>query len=787
MSKGTSLRSTTSTIDIYIKLAQYPILADRIRERMREEIFKRGIVDERKFEAEVEELAVESQRREGVQDPFSSEPANIWHERKARIRAFHTDFYFGYNLPTDLFEEIIDEVLSEQPEPSPGGELAFNPEIAPWSLLFKQGEIYERMPADERETVSHHLEEIKVVLIKGMISDQLPYIGVAKRVFSIADLRGIYERRIGHGKIGGKAAGMLLAWKILQRCHSKRWPDISQKISIPESYYLATDMLYEFHRINNLEEYMNQKYRPLDKIRSDYPKIVDVHMRGEFPGTVVEQLEEVLHQLGDTPVIVRSSSLLEDNFGHAFAGKYQSHFCPNRGTKEENLQQLLDAIRRIYASALNPDALLYRRRHNLIDYDERMAILIQPVRGHRYGRYFFPTVAGVAFSNNPFRWNPKIRREDGFLRIVCGMGTRAVDRVSDDYPRMVALSHPRLRPETTAAAIRRYSQHYIDVIDLEANSVNTMPVWDVLDLDYPYLRYVASCYEEDFIRELVSPGVRESNENLVLTFNTLVRDRRFIDFMRSVLGRLEEAYETPVDIEFTLEIDPQYPDADYILHMLQCRPLSEHSAGESVTIPRDLPQEDVLFTSYDLIPDGSVRRVRYIIFIDPEGYRRIADPTTRLELGRAIGRLNKRLEEERFILMGPGRWGSANLKLGVRVTYADIFNTLALIEMSVADEDGVPELSYGTHFFQDLVEGGIYPLPLHLNNPNSDFNWAFFREAANALPDLSPADARLQEHLKVIDVEQVAPGRRLTILMDGSRDEAVGFLEKQQADNIPYE
>lgn len=785
MAKGPSLRSTTSTIDIYIKLAQYPILADRIRERMREEIFKRGIVDEKTFEEEVEELAVESQRREGIQDPFSSEPANIWHERKARIRAYHTDFYFGYNLPTDLFETIIEDVLSEQPESSPSPELAFNPEIAPWSLLFKQGEIYERIPSEEKESVSHHLEEIKVVLIKGMISDQLPYIGVAKKVFNIADLRGIFERRIGQGKIGGKAAGMLLAWKILKGCRAKAGQEIGRHVSIPESYYLATDLLYDFHRINNLAEYMNQKYRPLDKIRSDYPKIVDAHMRGEFPTTVVEQLREVLQKLGDNPVIVRSSSLLEDNFGHAFAGKYQSHFCPNQGTPEENLQQLLDAIRRIYASALNPDALLYRRRHNLIDYDERMAILIQPVRGHRYGRYFFPTVAGVAFSNNPFRWNPKIRREDGFLRIVSGMGTRAVDRVSDDYPRMVALSHPRLRPETTAAAIRRYSQHYIDVIDLEANAVKTLPVWDVLDVDYPYLRYVASCYEEDYIRELVSLGGRESNEDLVLTFNTLVKDRRFVNFMRRALSELEEAYETPVDIEFTLEIGPNYPDADYTLHMLQCRPLSEHAAAESVTIPRDLDQEDVLFTSYDLIPDGSVRAVRYIVYVDPDGYRRITDPTTRLELGRAIGRLNKRLEDEGFILMGPGRWGSANLKLGVRVTYADIFNTRALVEMSVADEDGVPELSYGTHFFQDLVEGGIYPLPLHLNNPNSDFDWEFFHGAPNALPELSPADAALQEHLKVIDVEQVAPGRRLTILMDGSRDEAVGFLEDENAESVP--
>lgn len=769
-----SLRSTTSTIDIYIKLAQYPILADQIRERMRQEIFKRGIVDEHTFEEEVEQLALESQRREGVHDPFGSEPPNIWHRRKARIRAFHTDFYFGYNLPTDLFEEIIEEVLSQQPEHSESPELAFNPEIAPWSLLFKQGEIYENMPDQEREQVSHHLEEIKVVLIKGMISDQLPYIGVAKRVFTMADLRHIYEHRIGDGKIGGKAAGMLLAWKILQRCD----PEVSECVTIPESFYLGTDMLYEFHRLNNLERFMNQKYRPLDEIRSEYPKIVEAHLQGRFPKGVVSQLRDLLRDTGTRPLIVRSSSLLEDNFGHAFAGKYQSHFCPNQGTEEENLRALLDAIRRIYASALNPDALLYRKRHNLIDYDERMAVLIQPVTGHRYGRYFFPTVAGVGFSRNPFRWNAKIRREDGFLRVVWGMGTRAVDRVSDDYPRMIALSHPHLRPETTAQAVRQYAQHYADVIDLERNELQTVPVGKILDVDYPYLRYIASELKEDYVQELLSTAGLESTDDLVITFDRLVKDRNFTQLMRRVLDALQEAYETPVDIEFTVEITPNYPHSDYTLNLLQCRPLSERISGEAISIPADLPKKEVLFRSYDLIPDGKVKGVRYIIFVDPLQYRKNNDNTSRLEIGRAIGRLNKILENETFVIMGPGRWGSANLDLGVRVGYADIFNTKALIEMAVAGASGVPELSYGTHFFQDLVEGGIYSLPLHLEQPRSYFNWDFFQNAPNALTRLCPSNAELAETLKVIDIAAITPEKRLTILMDGTRDETVGFLQR---------
>ncbi|MDT8304570.1 MAG: PEP/pyruvate-binding domain-containing protein [Anaerolineae bacterium] len=771
------LQSRTSTIDIYIKLAQYPILSDQIRERMRQELFRRGVISEKAFEAEVRQGAIESQRREGIHDPFSSEPAPIWQQRKERIRDFHTDFYFGYNLPRELFEQIIEEVLQEQPVPAQDRNLAFNPEIAPWSLLFQQGEMYERLPSHERAEIYHHLEEIKVVLIKGMISDQLPYIGVAKKVFTIADLRDIHERRIGEGKIGGKAAGMLLAWKILQRALAENGRELPVEITVPESCFLGTDMLYEFHQLNNLEQFMNQKYRPADEIRADYPRIVDAHLQGSFPARMVRQLAEVLRQFGNMPVIVRSSSLLEDNFGHAFAGKYQSHFCPNQGTPRENLDALLDAIRRVYASGLNPDALLYRERHGLLDYDERMAVLIQPVHGQAHGRYFFPTLAGVGFSNNPFRWHPKIRRDDGFLRMVWGLGTRAVDRVSDDYPRMISLSHPLMRPETSAAAIRRYSQHYIDVIDLEANEMVTLPVKKVMRVDDPFLRYIASQHKEDYVQELVSTARLDNCESLVLTFDALARDKQFIEMMRWALDELEQAYQTPVDIEYAIDIVPGQPRPSFQLVLLQCRPLSERATGERVTIPAELPEKDILFRTSGLVPEGKVKAIRYLVVVDPRLYPEIEKQTTRLELGRAISRLNKKLENERYILLGPGRWGSANIELGVRVGYADIFNTKVLIEMAVAHGDAVPELSYGTHFFQDLVESGIHSLPLHLQNPRSHFDWTFYEEAPDVLAELSPGDATLAPFLKVIDLAQLHPPRQMTILMDSESDQAVGFLE----------
>ena len=770
-------RSITPAIDIYIRLAHYPVLADKIRTRMRHELFSRGIIDEITFEARVRDKAIESQRRERLTDPYGQEETHIWQKRKARVRDFQTDAFFADNLGGVLLDQIIQEVLQNQPSPSVSSGLNFNPEISPWEVLFRQGEIYEQLPEEEFERGQHHLEEIKVVLIKRLISDQLPYIGVAKHIFKISDLRYIYNRRIGNGKIGGKAAGLMLAWRTLQQQHGDG-DDIHSHIGIPQSYFIGTEVIYEFRLMNGLDHYMNQKYRSLDEIREEYPRIVDAHLAGNFPSSTVKQLRAVLADIGESPLIVRSSSLLEDNFGYAFAGKYNSYFCPNQGTEEENLTDLLDAVRRVFASTLNPDAILYRQKHGLIDYDERMAILIQKAVGKPYRDYYFPVLAGVAFSQNPFRWNNQIRREDGFLRLVWGFGTRAVDRVSNDYPRLIALSHPQLRPETTTKAIRQYSQWYIDVINVKENSFETIHVLDILDGQYPYLRYIASVNRDDYLQEILSTAALQRDDELILSFNGLTKDRRFVNLMRTALQRLETTYGRPVDVEFVVDILPGYPQTEYRLHVLQCRPLSQRANDRAVIIPRNIPSEKILFTSNRLVPDGRAEGIRYIVFIDPQSYYDLHDTFVKHELARAIGRLNKRLENESFILMGPGRWGSVNLDLGVHVTYGDIFNTKVLIEIAIAHDGHIPELSYGTHFFQDLVEAGIHSLALHLGGDahEASFKWDFFNDAPNHLAEILAEDAALGRYLKVIDLDRLPGSPRLNVLMNGANEEAIGYL-----------
>jgi hypothetical protein len=761
---------------IYLQLSQYPILCDKIRDRMRQEIFKRGVISREAFEAETREKSILSQRREGIIDPLHEEPVDVWERRLAKMRDELTDFYFAYNLTHQRFEEIVREVL--QQHPSAEDVMSYNPELAPLEILFQQAEAYDALPPDELKSVRHHLQETKVVLIKAMISDELEFVRVAKEYLSVDDLRWIRTHRVGRGKIGGKAAGLVLAWKIVQRTFANPEGAEAIDVIIPPSYFVAADVMYDFLALNRLLEYLNQKYKPIDQIERDYPEIQASYAPGRFPEDILDRFRDLLAEVGDRPLIVRSSSLLEDNFDTTFAGMYESVFCPNQGTPEENLAALTRAIIRVYASVYNPNALLYRKQRGLLDFDERMAVLIQVVQGQRYRDWFFPTIAGMAYSRNPFIWNSKLRREDGFARVVLGLGTRAVDRVGEDYPRMVALSHPQLRPESAAREIRYYSQYYLDALNLRANQYETRRISEVLAGDYPGLRFLAAKDGGDYIHPMVFTDHSLDPHSLVMTFDGLLTQTSFAQHLKAVLKALEFGYGRPVDIEFTVTLGTEYPRPHIRLHLLQCRPHSGNELAEAVSVPEDIPQQDVIFGTVKLVPTGRVPNIAYIIYVDPQKYFGIADPSQKFELARLIGRLNQRLEGQQFILLGPGRWGSSNPDLGLKAGYADIYNSRALVEVGWTQGNSRPTLSYGTHFFQDLVESRIYPLAIYPGEPGNPFNKAFFDRALNALPTLLPEDARYAEFVKVIDMPATTGGRVLELVMSGDEGKALAFLTR---------
>jgi hypothetical protein len=756
-------------LTLYLELTQYPILAGRIREHMRREIFRSGVISQEAFEAEVREKAIQSQQREGLLDPLAQEPPEVWANRLAFVRDYLTDFYFAYNLPHERFAELMREILDKR-LPSQDVVLAFHPELAPWDMLFAQGQAYEELPSTERARIEHHLKEIKVVLIKAMISDQLAYVGIAKEWFDIADLRQILDRRIGRGKIGGKAGGIVLAECILRKSND---PELRRRLRVPRSWFLGADAFYQFTSLNGTLSYVNQKYKPAAEIRAEYPSIRSAFRAGRFPDDTIEGLRRVLDQAAGQPLIVRSSSLLEDSFGTSFAGKYESYFCPNQGSPEDNLEQLLSAIRKVYASVYSPDVLLYRRQMELLDYDERMAVLIQQVAGRRWNRFYLPDAAGVAFSRNQFRWNPRIDRQAGFVRLVWGLGTRAVEQVGGDYPRLVALSHPTLRPDSDPQRIQRYSQRGVDLIDLQANSFRSLPVPEVIRADTPNLRLIAQRLEQGHLQDFVSLPLDLEPESVVLTFDGLLKRSSFAPLMRRLLQHLEQAYRTPVDVEFLLALDDVVGElTDLNIHLLQCRPQSR-LASEDVTLPEKIPEAQRVFVTHRLVPDGYVKGIDWVVYVAPEPYRRL-DPHGKAEVARMIGRLNSALAGRRFILIGPGRWGSINPELGIPVHYGDIYNARALVEL-VGDETA-SEPSYGTHFFQDLVESHIYPLAIALSDPDTEFNRTFFNSSPNGLEPLLPEARALDSVIRLISVAAVRKGSRLDLVMDGDRGIALAYM-----------
>ena len=774
--------SLPKVLQLYLEIIQYPTLAPRIRERMRKELYQRGIITANDLEREVKQRAVQSQEREGLKDPMAEESADLWQQRLSHFRDNLTDFYFAHNLPHERFEEIVRDLVHKR-APLDDVFLTFNPELAPWDMLFARGAAYEALPPELLAKEQHHLREIVVVLTKGLISDQLGFVGIAKDLFSIADLQAIRRRRIGRGKIGGKAAGMLLACKILSLDESNETLDLKKHVVLPESYFIGADVFYDFMSHNDLHYLHNQKYKTRERIEQDYPNARKAFLSGHFPDEIVDGLQEILSRVGKRPLIVRSSSLLEDNFGTSFAGKYDSYFCPNQGTPEENLEALIRAITKVYASVHNPSALFYRREMGLLDYDERMAVLLQEVQGDRHGDFFYPTLAGVAFSYNPFRWTPKIRREDGFLRMVWGLGTRAVDRVAKDYPRMVALSHPDLRPEVGAKEIKRYSQHFADVISLADNEFQTRPLSEMLTMQSQSARLLVSVDRGDYLQPPLAYEPNLSPQDLVLTFDNLLTKTQFVPLLKTILKKLEDRFGRHVDIEFTADIVPGHPQPDFVIRMLQCRPQSRLDSIQAVEVPAAVTATDTLFTADRLVPHGTVQRVRYIVFVDPEAYGLLPDETTRLQIARVVGQVNQALKKKSFILMGPGRWGSNNIDLGVKVTYADIYNTAMLVEIGMSDGGSAPEVSYGTHFFQDLVETEIYPLALYPDQGETIFNWQFFRESANELAVLLPDCAPYTEFVRVIDVPAEAQGRMLEVIMDGESSQALGYLRRYPTEN----
>jgi hypothetical protein len=656
--------------------------------------------------------------------------------------------------------------------------LALENQDTPLGEVMECIERYRHIGVDESELSFYTQKGIRVALIRRLFSENLDFINVAKNIIEIKDFYDLLGKVIFpptcHGKLGGKSAGLFLAKKIIEKAPGAT--SLLRDVKVPRTWYLTSDWIQSFVHHNDLEDVLNRKYMEIDQVRQEYPHLVALFKRSSFPSEFAKGLALALDGLGDVPLIVRSSSLLEDRPGSAFSGKYKSLFLGNRGTREERLAALMDAVAEVYASIFGPDPTEYRAERGLLDVHEEMGIMIQEVVGQAVGKYFLPACSGVAFSNNEFRWSPRIKREDGLIRLVPGLGTRAVDRVADDYPVLIAPGQPNLRANVTTDEVIKYSPKRIDLINLETNVFETVEVSRLLGdvgTKYPEIRNLVSLVTRDRIEPLIGPPPDFASQHAVFTFEGLIKNTKFVAGIRELLTLLQSKLRSPVDIEFA------YDGKDF--YLLQCRPQSFGADATPTPIPQNLPGDKVIFSANHYVSNGRVPDITHIVYVDPDGYNQLPDQTAMREVGRAVGRLNKLLPKRQFILIGPGRWGSrGEIKLGVPVTYSDINNTAVLIEVARQRGNYLPELSFGTHFFQDLVEASIRYLPLYPDDPTVAFNEIFLRHSRSVLCELVPECAHLEDILRVIDVPLETGGLILHVLMNADLDQAVGYLSLPQ-------
>ena len=574
-----------------------------------------------------------------------------------------------------------------------------------------------------------------------------------ERFLKLEDFLALRDRMIGIGSVGGKTLGMLVARAILR----ERDPELSARLEAHDSFFVGAEVFITFLVQNNVWWFREQQKKPesfLQGLNEGRKRILE----GHFPAGILEQFQGMLDYFGESPYIVRSSSILEDARGNAFSGKYESVFVANRGSREKRKQGLLEAVRRVYASVLDEEALLYRKRRGLLESEERMALLIMRVSGAPNGRYYYPQAAGVGLSFNPFAWHKDIDPQAGVLRLVFGLGTRAVDRSDDDYTRLVALNAPSRRPEADVDDMCEHSQRRMDCLDLQEDKFVSLPFQDVIEQgpDFPLDLYLT----------------RTAQDYPLITFDRLLRETPVARDLRRMLEILESAYDHPVDIEFTLNF---LGDGSYRIHLLQCRTFQIRREIGGMSPPVQTTHTPLLSAHGAVIGVSREQPLSRIIYIVTDKYAALPEQA-RYAVARLIGKLNRlqAADDRGLMLIGPGRWGTHSPSLGIPVSFTEISRASVVCEVVAMHESLIPDVSLGTHFFNDLVEHDMLYVAYFPKKTGNSINDEWFRQAPNRLLELERGAAALAEVVRVIDCGDA--GQRVWLRADTTEQQALVFI-----------
>ena len=602
-----------------------------------------------------------------------------------------------------------------------------------------------------------------------MMTHERKMAAMIKKEFSPEDFFFIKKRMIGTGTIGGKACGMLLARKMLENY----LPDCAKYMEPHDSFYIGTDVFYSYiveNKLWNLRM-MGRKEENYFEMGEELSKAI---LGGKFSEAVRAQFRRMLEYFGQIPIIVRSSSFLEDGFGNAFAGKYESVFCPNGLSPEERLENFENAVRRIYASTMNSSALEYRRKRGMAEADEQMAILVQRVSGTKFGDYYMPCAAGVGFSYSVYRWSDELSPDAGLLRLVAGLGTKAVDRTGIDYPRLVNLDNPENTTLVNEEEKHRFSQRNLDVINTKSNILEEMSASDLI----PKLPkwYTDIICEHDRTAERLFSERGQSRLVQFVSCLGVVKVKELMVLMKDIMATLQQHYGTPVDIEYTINFGP---DGNFVVNLLQCRPLYVWQSATNQSVPK-INEENILFqVNRSFMGNSAKVNVDIVVYIDSTKYYIIPFNQKSIVAG-LVGKVNKYYMNsgKNIMLVSPGRIGTSSPELGVGVTFSDISNFRVVCEYEDAKIGFFPELSYGSHMFQDIVEAEMFYVAImdKKDKDNKIFNKDIWAGKESAFNRILPST---ENPLDVVKIYEVASEKPLSLYADfQNRTATCGYFNK---------
>lgn len=566
-----------------------------------------------------------------------------------------------------------------------------------------------------------------------------------KANFTPEDYFQIRARMVGTGMIGGKACGMLLARKLA----ANKNPKLYARLEPHDSFYIGSDVFYSYIVHNDFWD-IRVRQRQQEEYFELAGTFAECLRTGKFSDTEREQFERLLDYYGQNPIIVRSSSILEDGFGNAFAGKYESVFCANSGSLEQRLQEFEEAVRTVYASTMSRSALDYRLRRGLAGRDEQMALLVQRVSGSRYRDFFMPCAAGVGYSYSPYRCFDEIDPSAGMLRLVMGLGTGAVDRVEGSYPRLVNLDQPRRTTAVTSRDKHQFSQRKIDVIDTVKGVAEGKDLSWLEDRLPAYLKRILLEHDWDAETEFRNRG--QNREILFVSCEGIVKNDELMNDMRSLMALIQEEYQYPVDIEYTINISET---GEYMINLLQCRPLQVAHDREDIAVPENLDRSRIfLECSHASMGLSKNIKLDYVVMVDSVAYYQMPYKDKN-KIARALGAINWHFRDSRkhLMLLVPGRIGTSSPELGVPTAFSDISGFDIICEVSESRAGYIPELSYGSHIFQDLVESDILYAAVFENEKTRVFAPERLKEMENLLTDFYPEGEELKEILGIYSME----------------------------------